>query len=168
MDTMLKSQAFRKLGFSKTETEKVVEKLNLLLANYHLHYQKLRNFHWNVQGSDFFDMHEQFEDLYELAKNNIDDIAERIRVFGHTPWSNYSIYLDKSEIEESSPDTKAHDMVREILHDFQMLLSFMVEADDAAQEIGDFGTIDMMNNFVKGLEKYHWMLTAFVEAKHAS
>lgn len=61
---------------------------------------------------------------------------------------------------------EAHDMVREILHDFQVLLSFMVEADEAAQEIGDFGTIDMMNGFVKGLKKYHWMLTSFIEENH--
>lgn len=167
MDTMLKSHAFRKLGFSKTETQKVVEKLNLLLANYHMHYQKLRNFHWNVLGHDFFDIHEKFEELYNLSKKNIDDIAERIRVFGHTPMSNMSDYLEHAEIEESPTDLMADDMVREILSDFQFLLSFMVEADEAAQEIGDFGTIDMMNDFVKDMEKYHWMLTSFLEEKHS-
>lgn len=63
MDTVLEPQAFSKLGFSKEETEKVVARLNLLLANYHMHYQKLRNFHWNVRGTNFFDIHQQFEDL---------------------------------------------------------------------------------------------------------
>jgi starvation-inducible DNA-binding protein len=44
---------YKKLGFEKEETEEIVEALNLLLANYHVHYQKLRNFHWNVEGPDF-------------------------------------------------------------------------------------------------------------------
>ena len=54
-------KTFRKIGFSSVETNNVVKALNLLLANYQVHYQKLRDFHWNVTGPDFFDLHEQFE-----------------------------------------------------------------------------------------------------------
>ena len=71
-----------KLGWSTKETERIAESLNLLLANYSVYYQKLRNYHWNVQGSDFFDLHEQFEMLYTEALNSIDSIAERIRALG--------------------------------------------------------------------------------------
>lgn len=57
----------RKLGFEKKEQEKVVERLNALLCNYQVYYQKLRNFHWNVKGPDFYDLHEQFEEEYNHA-----------------------------------------------------------------------------------------------------
>lgn len=165
MEVDLKSKAYRKLGFDREETVQVVQKMNLLLANYHLFYQKLRNFHWNVQGHDFFDIHEKFEELYDMAIEQIDDVAERVRVFGHTPMSNLTEYLEHSEITESGTDVEADKMVSTILDDMRTLVSFMVEVDEEAAAIGDIGTIDMMNDFVKSMEKYHWMLTSFLNDK---
>jgi starvation-inducible DNA-binding protein len=159
------SKSYRKLGFSSEETQEVVEKLNLLLANYHIHYQNLRNFHWNVTGHDFFDMHEKFEALYEKGKDHIDDIAERIRVFGYTPMSTINEYIKHSTIEEPDYGFGSDEMVRKVLQDMEQLVSFMVDVDEAAMKIGDHGTIDMINGFVKGLEKDHWMLTAFLNEK---
>ena len=152
---------FKKLGFSKLETAEIVKRMNLLLANYHVHYQKLRNYHWNVKGPDFFDIHEQFEIAYDEAKVNIDDIAERIRVFGQTPMSTLKEYLETSEIRETTTDLSSDEMVKEIINDFEILLSFMSDVVDSAIEIGDVGTEDLMKNFMKRIEKTHWMLTAF-------
>ena len=68
----------------------VVVELNKLLADYHIYYQKLRNFHWNVSGENFFDLHEQFEELYNDAKIKIDEIAERVLTLRYHPISNLS------------------------------------------------------------------------------
>ena len=162
----IKQVTYRKLGFSKEETQELVKKMNILLANYHVHYQKLRNFHWNVMGHDFFDIHETLERLYNTAVVNIDDVAERIRVFGHTPMSTMKEYLSNSTIEEPDYGLASDEMIREILDDLETLVSFMVDVDEAAMEIGDFGTIDMMNDFVKSFEKDHWMLSSFLNEKH--
>lgn len=56
----------------------VVIELNTLLAEYHIYYQKLRNYHWNILGKNFFDLHDKFEELYGQARIRIDEIAERI------------------------------------------------------------------------------------------
>lgn len=160
-NTELKKKAFFKLGFAPMDTAELVLKLNQLLANYHVHYQKLRNFHWNVKGGDFFDIHEKFELQYEQAKVNIDEIAERIRVFGKTPLSTLREYLDQSKIKEVGTDLSSHEMVEEILSDYRILLESMVEVMDSAIDIGDIGTQDLVNTFIKELEKSHWMFTAF-------
>jgi starvation-inducible DNA-binding protein len=152
---------FVKLGYTKLETAAIVETLNKLLANYSVHYQKLRNFHWNVKGGDFFDIHEKFELQYNDAKIAIDDIAERIRVFGQTPLSTMRDYLDTSEIKESGSDLTGMEMVSEILKDYGILLEHMFNVVDAALDNGDNGTVDMMNTLIKKTEKNHWMLTAF-------
>jgi starvation-inducible DNA-binding protein len=158
-----RSWAYKKLGYSKEETKEVVDALNALLANYHVHYQKLRNYHWNVKGADFFDIHEQFEAQYDQAKLNIDDIAERIRVFGYRPISTLAEYLDFADIKETptDKDMSGMEMVREILNDFEILLSYMVDVADAAIDVGDIGTEDMIKDFVKDMEKTHWMFTSF-------
>lgn len=150
-----------KLGFSEEETTEVIESLNNLLANYQVHYQKLRNFHWNVEGKNFFELHEQFEDEYNAVKLQIDEIAERIRVFGKKPVSTLAGYLERSEIEEADENVAADAMVAEILKDFEVLFSFLVETIEAAGEIGDSATEDIATGYLKRLEQRHWMLTAW-------
>lgn len=154
----------RRLGFTPIEAQEVIHHLNQLLCNYHIYYQKLRNFHWNVQGSDFFDLHDNFEQLYNTAKVNIDDIAERIRIFGTKPISTLQEYLTQSKIEEPNPNDSftGKEMVDFILADMETLLSYMINVIHAATDIGDVGTIDLVNGFIKNLEKRHWMLRAWL------
>ncbi len=161
------TKTYKKLGFTGEETVEIVKHLNILLANYHVHYQKLRNFHWNVKGKDFFELHEQFEELYNRAKTHIDDVAERVKVFGQTPVSTLSEYLEMAEIQEVGPNLKAEDMVKETLNDLELLLSFMVNVADAAINIGDVGTEDMINTFIKNMEKTHWMFNSWLNEKHS-
>jgi starvation-inducible DNA-binding protein len=162
METLTKDKKqYVKLGFSTEETAEIVEKLNLLLANYHVFYQKLRNFHWNVKGGDFFDLHEKFEELYTASFNDIDEIAERIRIFGQTPYSTMKIYLEKSDITEVGTDLTDEAMVQEVLQDIEILDSFMIDVINVGSEAGDVATVDMVNKMVKAIEKEHWMLKAF-------
>lgn len=156
-------KTYRKLGFDSDETKKVVEHLNTLLANLHVHYQKLRNYHWNVEGHDFFELHELFEQEYNAVKIQIDEIAERIRVFGKKPMSTLQEYLNTAEIKETGTDLTSKDMVTEILNDFEVLLSFMVDAVDAAENVNDLATEDLIIGYIKRTEKQHWMLTAFLK-----
>lgn len=160
METQVAKQ--EQLGFTKEERKDVVEGLNLLLANYQLHYQKLRNFHWNITGSDFFDLHVQFEKEYNAVKLQIDEIAERIRTFGATPYSNLSDYLEYSNIKEANSDLGSDAMVKEVLADFGILLSYLIEAIEKADEVGDLGTSDELTKYMKRMEKRHWMFSAFL------
>lgn len=151
-----------KLGWTSEETEIISRVLNELLANYSVHYQKLRNYHWNVKGSDFFDLHEQFESQYNEARDNIDAIAERIRVFGKTPMSTMREYLETSEIKETGTDLASDIMVREVLSDYRILLEYMFTVVDTAVAQGDSGTEEMVKVFINRLEKHHWMLSSFM------
>jgi starvation-inducible DNA-binding protein len=162
MDNRMAKAKPVKLGWSSEEIEKIVRVLNELLANYSVHYQKLRNYHWNVKGSDFFDLHEQFEQQYNEARDNIDEIAERIRVFSSTPLSTMKEYLETSEIKETGTDLPSDIMVREILSDYRILLEYMFEVVDVAVNQGDSGTEEMVKVFIHNIEKHHWMLTSFL------
>ncbi len=154
-------KSFVRLGYTKLETAELVEALNKLLANYSVHYQKLKNFHWNVKGGDFFDIHEQFEQQYTYVREAIDEIAERIRVFGQTPMSTMKEYLENSEIKESGTDLTGLEMVGEILKDYEVLLEYMFNVVEVAIDNGDSGTEDLIKAYIKKTEKDHWMLTSF-------
>jgi starvation-inducible DNA-binding protein len=163
LDTSMANAKPIKLGWSTEEIEKISYALNALLANYSVHYQKLRNYHWNVKGSDFFDLHQEFEFQYNESLEHLDDIAERIRIFGQTPLSTMADYLRVSEIKETTSTSLSSDlMVRELLSDYRIMLQYMFAVVDTAVEQHDSGTEEMVKGFIKKIEKHHWMLSAFL------
>lgn len=149
------------LHWSAVEREHITAELNTVLANYEVHYQKLRNYHWNVTGSDFFDIHAELELQYQEAQLNIDLIAERIRVFRSRPLSTYREFLKESTIQEDGTAPPSDKMVKNLLADYVVLLDHCVEAVDAAVQLHDMGTEEMLKGLIKQLEKHHWMLSAF-------
>ena len=149
------------LNLDNTKTEKTAYELNMLLADYQLYYQKLRNFHWNIRGRNFFELHEKFEELYNDARVKIDELAERILTLRFNPVSNYSEYLKLSSIEEAPTDLQDTEMITMLLRDHAQLLERMRMIISRADEAKDEGTIDMMGGYIKDLEKVSWMLDAW-------
>jgi starvation-inducible DNA-binding protein len=162
LDTSMAKRRPVKLGWKAEEAEKISHALNSVLANYSVHFQKLRNFHWNVKGSDFFDLHMEFEAQYKEAIENIDEVAERIRVFGETPFSTMQEYLRNSEIKEAGTDNTSDLMVREVLNDYRVLLQYLSAALNVASELDDAGTENLIKKCIRQIEKHHWMFSAFL------
>ena len=149
------------LNLDKTKTSATAKELNILLADYHLYYQKLRNFHWNIVGHNFFELHNKFEEMYEDAKIKIDEIAERILTLRYQPTSNFSAYIKMSSIKEASEDTKDMQMVKDLLSDHGKLLKQMSKVIDTAEKSEDEGTIDLIGGYIGYIEKVSWMLDAW-------
>ncbi len=153
------------LGLDRNKVDKVAKTLNDLLAAYQLHYQKLRNFHWNLKSNHFFVLHDKFEEFYTDANEKIDDIAERILTLRVQPLSQISDYLRVSRISEVSEDLEDDEMVAEVLGDYKTLIAIGREVISAAGDAEDEGTIDLIAGYVGDLEKNSWMLASYLE-KH--
>ncbi len=142
-------------------SKRTIDALNVLLADYHMHYQKLRNFHWNITGPHFFELHVKFEELYEDAKLKIDEIAERILTLRGKPISNFSSYLNTSSIKESETNLVDREMVSTILGDHDVLLKQLKTVIETAEDTRDDGTLDIIGTYIGELEKTSWMLNAW-------
>lgn len=151
------------LNMNEEELMPVVVELNVLLADYHVYYQKLRSKHWNIIGKNFFDLHEQFEAMYNDAKIKIDEIAERILTLRFHPISKLEDYLKTSAILEEAPLKEDQDMVLDTLNDHKLLLAQMSKVIEKAEAISDEGTIDLMGAYIRELEKTSWMLNAWTK-----
>lgn len=151
------------LNLDVKKTEKTVEQLNIVLADYHLYYQKLRNFHWNIEGTNFFDLHEKFEEMYDDAKVKIDEIAERILTLRHSPVSNLSDYLKITNIDESPGDYDDRKMVDTLLVDHGKIIQQFRKIVEVADDAGDEGTIDLIGAYIRELEKTSWMLDVWTK-----
>lgn len=153
------------LGFEENKLVSTVKELNQLLANYHIYYQNLRNFHWNIKGGNFFELHAKFEELYNDARMKIDDLAERILTLRSRPVSSLSDYLQMSAIKEAGNITSDRDMVLILLENHRLLIVSLRKVIEAAGECGDEGTIDMAGSILENLEKKSWMLDAWVSVR---
>src|SRR5690554_3393553 len=120
------------LNLDKDKINATAVELNQLLADYHLYYQKIRNFHWNIVGRDFFTLHEKFEEMYNDTQVKIDEIAERILTLRYRPVSNYSEYIEKSNLKEASSSLTDVEMIETLLKDHGILLGQLRSTLDKA------------------------------------
>ncbi|MEL7340268.1 MAG: DNA starvation/stationary phase protection protein, partial [Bacteroidota bacterium] len=151
----------KNIPFHPIKAEETLNKLDQLLINYHIHYQKLRAFHWNVYGPNFFELHRRFEEMYNEVKVQIDEIAERILTLGSRPSSTLKVYLEKAQIRETHDRPTPDEMVAEILGDLDIIVNLMRETLTSAADEGDEGTLDIVSNYLKKNEKHRWMLSAY-------
>ncbi len=138
-----------------------VEALNKLLANHAIHYQRLRNFHWNIKGPLFYTLHQTFEDMYTQAALNVDSIAERVLALGERPFSTYREFLKNSDFDETPDHLKAKKMVEAIIEDLNALISQENKYHEVAE--GDEATLNLLDDLIDMQEQDRWMLKAFLD-----
>ncbi|RZK77043.1 MAG: DNA starvation/stationary phase protection protein [Pedobacter sp.] len=156
----------KEISLSEKDVKPVVDLLNEYLANYHIHYQKLRGCHWNIKGQNFFTLHVKFEELYTNAQLTIDEIAERVLTLGKPPHSRFSDYISESGIKEiNTIGLNDLAMVDEVLDDMAALIQLERDLLEASDKAGDDGTNDMVNRFMQFKEKTTWMLRSFAGKK---
>lgn len=151
------------IGLEIKDSKILVKKLNSLLANYEVYYQNLRNFHWNVSGPNFFELHAKFEELYDIAHLGIDETAERILTLGERPLSSFEEFLKNSRIKEAKEVSDSKAMVETVRDNLNTLLELEREALDIASEQNDEGTVDLMSGYITAKEKTVWMLSAYLK-----
>lgn len=145
-----------------TEATETIEQLNILLANYQMYYQNLRGYHWNIKGTDFFQLHTKFEEYYTAAADTIDEIAERILTLGGQPFHSFKSYIENSSIEAKEGLATGKACVEAILHENRNLLEMMRKIVKIAADNDDEGTNDMLTPVINTLEKDNWMLGAYL------
>lgn len=149
------------IGLSQEKSNQLAEQLNRLLANQQLYYQNLRGFHWLITGSDFFQLHVKFEEMYTEVQESIDMVAERIRTLEAHPLHTFSDYLANSEIKEAKEIASSTEMVEIVLDNLKTLIKLERNILESSDELNDEGTNSLMSDFISVQEKEVWMLKAF-------
>ena len=150
------------IGLKEADCQKIVEKLNVLLANYSVFYQNTRGAHWNVRGEHFFTLHSKFEELYNELIDKIDEIAERILTLGHVPTHNFSDYLEVSTIKESKEVHDGKKCVENILLSLKTVIELQRELLDITEKANDEGTNTLISDYIIKQEKEVWMYNAYL------
>jgi len=149
------------IGLDQQEADKLATGLNKLLANFQVYYQNLRALHWNISGTNFFELHVKFEELYTDAQEKIDMIAERVLTLGSTPAHTFSDYLETSEIREGKDISTDRASVELILESLSVLLTIERQLLEQAGAADDEGSASLLSDFIAEQEKTVWMLRAW-------
>lgn len=160
LDEMIQEKAAVNIGIEPAHREAVAHALSLLLADEHVLYVKLRNYHWNVTGPHFKPLHELFEEQYTALATAIDDIAERIRSLGFFVAGSLEAFRGMARLTETGHlNGDATRMLENLLLDHEAIIQILRHDLEAAdKEYNDMGTSDFLTGLMEQHEKMAWMI----------
>ena len=153
------------IGLSEQDRKGVVDILNVLLADEYVLYTNTRNYHWNVVGPQFHDLHKFFESQYEELNDVVDDVAERVRALGGPALGSLTEFLKHTRLKEH-PGHSVHtlEMVKNLLMSHESIIqSLRVDLETCADKFHDIGTNDFLTGLMERHEKMAWMIRAMLE-----
>jgi starvation-inducible DNA-binding protein len=123
---------------------------------------KTRNFHWNVEGSDFGALHKFFEEQYDALDEIMDEVAERARSLGGYAAGSLGEFVAAARLKETKGAAlAARDMLSQLLGDHESVIrTLRAEAEQVGEKHGDAGTEDFLVGLMEQHEKMAWMLRA--------
>ncbi|HKU48819.1 MAG TPA: DNA starvation/stationary phase protection protein [Nitrososphaera sp.] len=167
---IMKADVKTNIGLSDDSRKGVVEILNSRLCDEYTLYTKTRKYHWNVVGSRFHQLHEFFQEQYEILDEMVDETAERARQLGGKSFGTMEEFVRHSSIKEDPgeyPD--ANKMITNLLKDHESVIQTLRKnADECEDEYDDMATNDFLLGAVEKHEKMAWMLRAHIEGKGSS
>ena len=144
--------------------DKFTNQLKIAFASQYAFAIKAQNYHWNVEGSDFYQLHNLFEDIYTEVYGAIDAFAENIRkIKAYTPASLYrfsALAAIDDEVEILEPQA----MVAELLRDAEKMQEIMKVLFTEAEARGENGLSNFLADRQDAFAKHAWFLRATAKA----
>jgi starvation-inducible DNA-binding protein len=144
--------------------DKFVNQLKIAFASQYAFAIKAQNFHWNVEGIDFYQKHKMFQKIYEEVYGAVDDFAENIRkIKAYTPASLYrfsALAAIDDEVEILDPS----EMVAELLRDAEKMQEIMKVLFVEAEKLGYHGLSNFLADRQDAFAKHAWFLRSTAKA----
>ena len=152
------------IGISDKNSKEVASVLNKILADEYLLYTKTRNYHWNIEGSNFMEMHLFFESQYNTIDEAIDEIAERVRQIGHYAQGRLKDFIKQSQLVEQEYTTDQKSQLKNLLDDHEAIIRFLrLHIDIFTDKYKDAGNADFITGLMQKHEKMAWFLRSYLK-----
>jgi len=143
------------------DNEDLIYQLKVALATAFTFYMKAHNYHINVECKNFSEVHEFFGEIYEEVHGYADAIAEEIRTLdSYSPFS-YSRFAELSKITEETTVPPVELMFQNLTADNDILLASLYTAHKAADDVGNYGITNHLEDMITATQKRRWMLKSF-------
>ena len=143
--------------------DKFTNQLKIAFASQYAFAIKTQNYHWNVEGIDFYQKHKMFQKIYEEVYGAVDDFAENIRkIKAYTPASLYrfsALAAIDDEVEILEPQA----MVAELLSDAEKMQEIMKHLFVEAEALGHHGLSNFLADRQDAFAKHAWFLRSTIK-----
>lgn len=151
------------IGIPEKQRQQVADKLKVLLADSYTLYLQTHNFHWNVTGPQFRELHLMFEEHYTELATAVDEIAERIRTLGVFAPGTYREFAELSHINETDDIPSGKDMVAILTEGHEQIVRTCREVLEVAQQANDESSASLVSDRMVLHEKTAWMLRSILQ-----
>lgn len=138
--------------------DKLQQAIKIAFASEFSFYLKAHNYHWNVTGPAFPQLHDLFGRIYEEVYGSIDTFAEEIRALGTFVPASYTRFSMLSAINDETDIPPADSMIRELLDDSERMAKILKISFDLATATGQDGLADFLAGRIDAHKKHSWML----------
>ena len=146
----------------------LVDDLKTLLSTQYAFVIKAQNFHWNVEGPDFAQLHEFFGNIYqEVYTNSIDQVAEHIRTLDNYTPGSFERFAELSLVMGQTKIPRARLMIEELLEDNDTVIDLLNQTFASAEEENRQGIADFIAGRIEAHQKHGWMLRSFLKEDRA-
>jgi starvation-inducible DNA-binding protein len=128
---------------------------NILVATHFLTI-KTQNYHWNVVGSDFYQLHKLFDEQYGELSSSIDELAERIRALGEKV---LPLEDSKNPFAKTNPNLTAKDMLKDLLASHKQIANLIEKSIDGTDVVTD----DILTQRKTFHDKAAWFLSSIID-----
>lgn len=152
------------IGIIDKNLQAVALRLNQILADEYVLYTKVRNCHWNVEGSNFMEMHKFYEDMYNGIDEAIDEIAERVRMLGHQSLGTLKDFLKMTSLHEEDYTSNQKKQLQNLLNDHEaMIQALRKDIREFADKYKDDGNADFVTSLMQQHEKWAWFVRSYLK-----
>ena len=143
---------------------KHLDLLQQYLANSAVLNVKIHNIHWNVVGLQFIKIHNFTEELYDKLFEDLDEVAELLKMKNEMPLSTMVEYLEKSTIQEvKAKDFTIKESLEIIQKDMDIMRNLAVDIRNLADKEGDFETVSIFEDYVAYYSKNLWFINSMMK-----
>ncbi len=126
---------------------------------------QVKQAHWNVKGTDFYQLHELFDEIAGELEEFIDLVAERVTALGGYALGTARLAVANSILPEYPLDIDAGIAHVTALADrFAPYAKHLREAIDKSNDLGDADTADLYTEVSRTIDKRLWFLEAHLQA----
>ncbi|MEM7084173.1 MAG: Dps family protein [Pseudomonadota bacterium] len=150
------------IGLTDEHRQSMSEALSNVLADTYTLYLQTHNFHWNVMGPQFRELHLMFEEQYTELATAVDDLAERIRTLGHVAPGTYTEFARRAKIKEVEGVPDATHMISILTDSNETVVRTLRAALKLAQDGDDESTAALVGDRMRVHEKTAWMLRSML------
>jgi len=143
----------------------LIDAVKVVLANNFALYLKAHYFHWNVEGPDFAQFHEFFENLYTEIYSSIDHFAEEIRALDAYAPGSFNRYIELSQISGEDRILTSLEMLRQLQVDNQTMIASLNTAYNLANTANEIGLSNFIQDRTDQHKKHAWMIRSFLKGR---